>query len=133
MVGTNNEANPMKTASLIVHDAVSSIKGLTGPLDAVNIIAIDGAKAREHDQSFSVGGHHYIYPWIPEDEVWIEAGLSGKDLSAIIVHELSEREMMKRLSMSYEEAHKVSNTCEEAVRILLGKDDGETQNEQNGI
>lgn len=123
----------MKTASLIVHDAVSSIKGLTGPLDAVNIIAIDGAKAREHDQSFSVGGHHYIYPWIPEDEVWIEAGLSGKDLSAIIVHELSEREMMKRLSMPYEEAHKVSNTCEEAVRILLGKDDGETQNEQNGI
>lgn len=116
----------MKTASLVVHDAVSSLKGLTGPLDSVSILAIDGAQARAHDQSFSVGGHHYIYPWIPEDEIWIEAGLTGKDLSAIIVHELSEREMMKRLNMEYEEAHKVSNTCEEAVRILLGKDDGET-------
>jgi hypothetical protein len=115
-----------KQASLVVHDAVSSLKGLTGPLDSVSILAIDGAQARAHDQSFSVGGHHYIYPWIPEDEIWIEAGLTGKDLSAIIVHELSEREMMKRLNMEYEEAHKVSNTCEEAVRILLGKDDGET-------
>jgi hypothetical protein len=117
----------MKTASLaIVHDAVSSLKGLTGPLDAVNILAIDGAKAREHDQSFSVGGHHYVYPFIPEDEIWIEAGLTGKDLSAIIVHELSEREIMKRLSLSYEKAHPISNHCEEAVRLLLGKDDGET-------
>lgn len=105
---------------------VSKIKGLTGPLDHVRIIAIEGSKAREHDQSFSVGGHHYVYPFIPEDEIWIEAGLTGKDLSAIIVHELSEREIMKRLSLSYEKAHPISNHCEEAVRLLLGKDDGET-------
>lgn len=116
-----------KQASLVAHEVVSKIKGLTGPLDHVRILAIDGAQARAHDQSFSVGGHHYVYPWIPENEIWIEAGLTGKDLSAIIVHELSEREMMKRLNMGYEEAHKVSNTCEEAVRILLGKDDGETR------
>lgn len=116
-----------KQATLVAHDIVSKIKGLTGPLDHVRILAIDGAVARKHDQSFSVGGHHYIYPWIPEDEIWIEAGLSGNDLSAIIVHELTEREIMKRLHMQYEQAHKISNTCEEAVRILLGKDDGETQ------
>ena len=67
-----------------------------------------------------------MYPFIPEDEIWIEAGLTGKDLSAIIVHELSEREIMKRLSLSYEKAHPISNHCEEAVRLLLGKDDGET-------
>lgn len=96
-------------------------------IDRIDICAVDGGQARQQDQSFSVGGHHYVYPFIPENEVWIEKGNHGKDLSALVGHEVTERDMMKRQGFTYDQAHPIANHVEEAVRLEEGKQDGDTE------
>jgi hypothetical protein len=96
-------------------------------IDRIDICAVDGGQARQQDQSFSVGGHHYVYPFIPENEVWIEKGNHGKDLSTLIGHEVTERDMMKRQGLTYDQAHPIANHVEEAVRLEEGKQDGDTE------
>lgn len=102
-------------------------------IDRIDICAVDGGQARQQDQSFSVGGHHYVYPFIPENEIWIESGNEGKDLSALIGHEVTERDMMKRQGLTYDQAHPIANHVEEAVRLEEGKQDGDTENEEGTV
>lgn len=96
-------------------------------IDAIEIHQVDGGEIRKRDQSYADGGHHYVFPFLDEPDVVIEEGIHGEDLVAIMVHELAERCMMKFLHLSYEEAHRIANTCEEAVRLRIGKDDGKTR------
>jgi hypothetical protein len=113
----------MKTAADIAKELI----------DRIDICAVDGGQARQQDQSFSVGGHHYVYPFIPENEIWIESGNEGKDLSALIGHEVTERDMMKRQGFTYDQAHPIANHVEEAVRLEEGKQDGDTENEEGTV
>lgn len=113
----------MKTAADIAEELI----------DRIEICAVDGGQARQQDQSFSVGGHHYVYPWIPENKIYIEKGNSGKDLSALIGHEVTERDMMKRQGFTYDQAHPIANHVEEAVRLDDGKQDGDTQSEEGAV
>ena len=100
-------------------------------IDRIDILAVDGGEARQKDQSFAVGGHHYVYPFIPENEIWIEKGNEGKDLSALIGHEVTERDEMKRQGLTYDQAHPIANSVEEDIRLSVGKEDGETQSADN--
>ncbi len=85
--------------------------------EKVRIVAVDGAKIRNtKDIDFTLGGHHYVYPFIPENEVWIEKTLSRSDFNAVAVHEITERERMKYRGQSYEKAHKSANEAEAEVR-----------------
>jgi len=102
-------------------------------IDRIDICAVDGGQARQQDQSFSVGGHHYVYPWIPENKIYIEKGNHGKDLSALIGHEVTERDMMKRQGLTYDQAHPIANHVEEAVRLEEGKQDGDTESEDGDV
>jgi len=113
----------MKTAADIAEELI----------DRIDICAVDGGQARQQDQSFSVGGHHYVYPWIPENKIYIEKGNHGKDLSALIGHEVTERDMMKRQGLTYDQAHPIANHVEEAVRLEEGKQDGDTESEDGDV
>ena len=84
--------------------------------DGLKVYSINGAYIRDRyaDESigdrkgvdFLGGGHSAVY-WkiIPEDEIWIEQNLHGRDRDAFIVHEIEERQQMLGKGMDYSEAH----------------------------
>jgi hypothetical protein len=102
-------------------------EAMDAPLATITVRVVDGAQARAQDQAFAVGGHHEVYPWIPDGEVWIERGSAGPDRTAILVHELVEWALMKWDGLPYDRAHALANAAEEAVRLRVGVKDGETR------
>lgn len=88
-----------------------------GSLDAVAVLLVRGAEVRAREVDFTMGGHHYRYPFIPEGEVWIDDAVSdGPDRAATVAHELAERTLMKHLGWAYDRAHTAANALERAVR-----------------
>jgi hypothetical protein len=91
-------------------------------IDEIKIVLVDGDQVRkQHSVEFTKGGTHYApsYKFIPENEVWIEKNLSEKDFTATMVHELTERALLKfKIKKSYEKAHAVALGGDE---ILYGK------------
>ena len=87
-------------------------------LDQVHIATISGDKVRDdEDVEFALGGHHYRYDFIPEDEIWLEDTTEeGEDLLANIIHEFVERLLMKNLDIDYEQAHQLAATLEKDFR-----------------
>lgn len=73
---------------------------------------------KEYDKSWKnisnrgefIGGHHYVFNYIQENEVWISD--LDKDNNCTIVHEYVERLLMKENHLSYEEAHRVALATE---------------------
>ena len=60
---------------------------------------------------FMDGGHHLVYPWVPEKEVWIDDDLVFKEYPYVILHELHERMLMAK-GWSYNKAHPDSSKIE---------------------
>jgi hypothetical protein len=64
------------------------------------VIGTDGRAGIDWGQ----GGHHWIFPMIPEDEIWVGRSLSPSDRPKFILHEIAEREKMMK-GMDYSTAH----------------------------
>jgi hypothetical protein len=45
---------------------------------------------------FVEGGHGYVYPFIPKNEIWIEEDVEHKEIKFILLHELHERNLMAK-------------------------------------
>jgi hypothetical protein len=43
---------------------------------------------------FNQGGHHQVYPFIPEQEIWIDDEIYKKERPFVLIHELHERKLM---------------------------------------
>ncbi|MFA5937427.1 MAG: hypothetical protein WC822_06155 [Candidatus Paceibacterota bacterium] len=56
------------------------------------------------DTNFTMGGHHYVYPWIPEYEVWIADELPPYERKMTVLHEFTEIIPMSQ-GIKYEDAH----------------------------
>lgn len=85
--------------------------------NGIKIFIVDGKKVREqYDMDFIAGGHYYRYKFIPEDEVWIDDAMNIDEIEPTILHELTERTLMKEQSMSYPKAHDIANQKELEVR-----------------
>ncbi len=81
---------------------------------------VNGRKVREgYEPKFIQGGHHYRYPFIPEQEVWIENAFS-KEAFPISVHEIYERHLMGRHGFNYDHSHRHARALEEEFRIWVG-------------
>jgi len=86
--------------------------------DGLKIYYIDGGFLRSNiDIDFTVGGHHYVYPFIPRNEVWIDSAYSDrkKETEFFLAHELLEIKRMKE-GKNYVQAHKLANELEETLR-----------------
>jgi hypothetical protein len=70
---------------------------------------------------FSEGGHDKVYPFIPDNEIWIEETLSPTERKFILLHELRERYYMKKFKMDYKQAHKKATKLEEYCRKYKSK------------
>ncbi|MBI5358052.1 hypothetical protein HZB69_00255 [Candidatus Amesbacteria bacterium] len=60
---------------------------------------------------FVEGGHHLIYPWVPEKEVWLDDDLKPSEFPFVLLHELHERSLMAK-GWTYDKAHTDSSKIE---------------------
>jgi hypothetical protein len=86
--------------------------------DGFKIYSVDGEAVRKDHIEFTMGGHGYVYDYIPRDEIWIDENLNDKpyDRYATIKHELFEVKKMRDKGLDYEAAHELANGMEEKVR-----------------
>ncbi len=90
-------------------------------IDGVKIYLVDGELVRDRITiEYTMGGHHYRYPFIPEDEVWIDNAMDKDDIEATIIHEMHERTLMKYKGLSYSTAHARSSEVEKVFRKKHG-------------
>lgn len=80
--------------------------------DGLSVWLVDGRLVRSaFFADFMDGGHHLIYHWIPEKEVWIDDDLVKREYLYVILHELHERMLMAK-GWSYNKAHPDSSKIE---------------------
>jgi hypothetical protein len=65
---------------------------------------------------FCLGGHFFRYPFIPQNEIWIEPVQNRLDQEMNTAHECVERYMMKVLKYNYNFAHAKAAKFEEKIR-----------------
>lgn len=85
----------------------------------VKVFLIDGKYIRNHyEVDFIGGGHIYVpYDFIPENEIWIEdLKKDKKEFIALLIHEFTERMLMKYFKLSYEDGHKIATQYETIFR-----------------
>src|SRR3989344_830534 len=71
----------------------------------VFIREVNGGMVRKNiDPYFVLGGHHLIYQYIPDGEVWLDAKMPKEVLKYTLVHECVERALMER-GANYDTAH----------------------------
>jgi hypothetical protein len=75
-------------------------------IDGVTVWIVDGDVLRDcFKTDFVEGGHGYVYPWIPNDEIWIEDEVDQPEREAILLHEYVELVKMRDDGWDYSEAH----------------------------
>ena len=87
----------------------------------VTIMLIDGEEVRNKiSVDFTMGGHEFVYDYVPENEVWIEDLKSDFDKLCTIIHEIVERYIMGKYGTEYEEAHDIATKVEYQIRKKRG-------------
>lgn len=82
----------------------------------LNVWVVNGELVRDlYFIDFTEGGHHYVYKWVPKNEVWIDGDLSPKEMPYVILHELHERHLMSQ-GWTYNKAHNSSSIIEYKCR-----------------
>ncbi len=77
---------------------------------------VDGDKVRNlYKTDFVEGGHGYVYPWVPKDEIWIDDDVKSAEWPFILHHEYVEYGLMKG-GMLYEPAHAIAAENEYKMR-----------------
>jgi len=81
---------------------------------------VDGAYIRGHtDKEFTNFGQHYRYPYIPEDELWLDQGGAENERKFFIDHLLVEHRLMKA-GKPYDEALLEAGKTERKERRRAG-------------
>jgi hypothetical protein len=86
---------------------------------------VDGDWIRNHELKgeqgvvFVDGGHHWVYSYIPKDEIWIEQNMRNgplRDPRLTAAHERVERHDMNKTGADYEEGHGIATAIEGRIR-----------------
>lgn len=65
---------------------------------------------------YTEGGHGLVYPWVPNDEIWVEDSLDRRELPFIVAHEYIERRLMRDAKLDYDMAHDICSRVEFHLR-----------------
>ncbi len=86
-----------------------------------NIVLVDGSIVRQYiDPWFVCGGHAYVYAYIPQNEIWIDAKMDARDIPHVIVHEALEQNLMHLKKKTYDSAHEYATVAERESRRTAG-------------
>jgi hypothetical protein len=87
---------------------------------AIQVWIVDGSYVRGHiDEEFTNFGQHYRYPFIPNDEFWIDQEAHNDEGRFFIDHLLVEHNLMAR-GVSYEKALVAADSVERRERRRAG-------------
>lgn len=82
----------------------------------IKVWIVDGELVRGlYFIDFTQGGHDKVYKFVPKNEVWIDDDVSQKERKFILLHEIHERNLMKK-GMKYDMAHHYSSIIENYAR-----------------
>lgn len=82
----------------------------------MKIWIVDGSLVRDYFFiDFTEGGHDLVYKFVPKNEVWIDDDLNPRERDFVILHEIHERNLMKK-GMDYNSAHNSSSKIEHHCR-----------------
>lgn len=91
--------------------------GQRGP---ISVWQVDGSYVRTHkDEEFTNYGQHFSYPYIPEDEFWIDQGISPEELKFFLKHLSTEYRLMKN-GVDADQAREKANQVEGEARKRAG-------------
>lgn len=86
----------------------------------LTVAYVDGRIVRTHlDPYFFLGGHHFVYPYIPKNEIWVDSRSDKEDQPFTLTHELKERALMAK-GMDYPSAHDYALAEERYYRRKYG-------------
>lgn len=89
-------------------------------INGLAVAKVDGAIIRKYfDPEFIMGGHEFVYDYVPKGEIWLDAWLDEREFPYILIHEQVERKFMED-GMSYDDAHEYANAAEKALRAKDG-------------
>jgi len=92
-----------------------------GPGGKVTVWIVDGAVVRDYYKTdYTEGGHGYVYRWVPEPEIWVEASLERAELPFVVAHEYLERLLMRDAGLEYDHAHEICSKVEYTMRECRG-------------
>jgi hypothetical protein len=85
--------------------------------DGTKVFTVVGRYLRDNvNDDFTLGGHGYVYDFIPKDEIWVEELDDKQDQRMNLVHEIFEWSLMKYGGVDYESAHVCAANVEQAAR-----------------
>lgn len=88
----------------------------TKKIKGVTVEYVDGKMVRRYiDPKFVLGGHGYVYSYIPKKAVWIDNAQDKREVKYTLVHEVYERKLMMK-GMCYNSAHDYALAAEKAAR-----------------
>lgn len=77
---------------------------------------VDGELVRDlYYVEYTEGGHHFVYDFVPYNEVWLDDDLTSDELDYVLLHELHERFLMHS-GLNYDHAHHSSSIIEYKCR-----------------
>lgn len=80
--------------------------------DGLTIWIVNGRLVRsKYFIDFVEGGHHFVYHWVPLNEVWLDDDLRPQEFPFVLLHELNERKLMSE-GWTYNRAHENSSAIE---------------------
>ena len=83
----------------------------------VTVWIVDGNVVRTlYKTDYTEGGHGYVYPWVPNDEIWIEESLDPRELPYVVAHEFLEHRLMRDAKLDYDTAHEICSKVEFQLR-----------------
>lgn len=84
----------------------------------LNVWLVDGKAVREQfNEDFIGGGHHYVYDFVPENDIWLENTLVKDEIPFFLLHEMHEENKM-RSGAEYQKAHNDASAVELEARKL---------------
>ena len=95
-------------------------------IDGFTIYEVDGnaIRSEEKGKNFTNFAHHYLFDFIPIDELWIDREASSDEKAFYITHMLIEYRLMAK-GMPYEKALEIADRSERAERAkALGRVEG---------
>lgn len=70
---------------------------------------------------FTEGGNTCAYEWMPPNEIWLDNATAPEEHPVILLHELTEYNLMKNQGWSYARAHDAASEVEVKARRDPGK------------
>ena len=91
--------------------------------EVLKVYIVDGIKVRNmYKTDFVEGGTAFIYPFIPIDEIWIEDQVPEEERPFVLLHEFTERDLMRNERADYDDAHEQASKVEFAARAKWKKE-----------